>query len=118
MRRSMEISELIKIIEITEQRCPNIFAAYYLCGSQLDRSANKNSDVDLIMVVNKDIPDGDKKVFDQVYQEYYVTHHPQIGILVIDVRHKSDLPVYAKEAQHLFGSDPFNSIPIEKVEKP
>jgi hypothetical protein len=93
------------------------FSGYYLCGSQLDNSANKNSDIDLILVVDKDVSEADQKCFDILYEKLYALHIPPIGIQVTDVRNVQTLPAYAKTAKLIYGKDLFSAIPLEEPEQ-
>lgn len=117
MTDSRILDQIDCVIEETEEECPGLFLAYYLCGSQLDDTANRLSDIDLILVPQEPVPTELKAKFNSVYERVYKVHEPEIGILVLELSSLTDLPAYSKFAQHLHGVDCFQDIPLQSLDK-
>lgn len=109
-------SQLIQLfIDSTEQRFPNIFIDYYFCGSRLDDSSNQNSDLDLILVINKDIDLEIQKSFGIFLDDFNT--YPVIETCTFDLRDLGTLPAWAKNAKHMHGLNSFENVPLESIDQ-
>ncbi|PCJ14975.1 MAG: hypothetical protein COB02_18500 [Candidatus Cloacimonadota bacterium] len=112
---SENIDQLIlEFVKQSESKFPSIFIDYYFCGSRVDKSSNKNSDLDIILVINKDISKEIQDSFGMFLDKFNT--YPVIETCTLDTRDLVDLPAWAKFAKHIYGKDSFKNIPLESLE--
>ncbi|MCJ8347495.1 hypothetical protein MJH12_18295, partial [bacterium] len=103
-----------KFIKQSETQFPNIFIDYYFCGSRMDDSSNQHSDLDMILVINRDIDQTIQTKFAEFLDDFNT--YPEIETITLDTRELKDLPAWAKNAQHMHGVHSFQEIPLESME--
>lgn len=115
MKKNIE-SIVKKFIDLCNEKFPSMFSAYYVCGSQMDNSANKNSDIDLILITevkaeNQLITDF-KNFLSSFNQEYKTL----MGPAIFELEDLTTMPAFLKQSVFIQGQDHFKNIPLQPIE--
>ncbi len=115
---SKEVSSIVnRFVNECNHKFPNLFLDFYVCGSQIDGSANSNSDLDMILVTDARASKEVQEKFDRFFTDFNTDLSPQIGLVVFELNSLDKLAGYAKNALHIDGQNCFAGIPVFTVEE-
>ena len=117
MKIDNRIQDIINaFIDTVDAQFPGLFIDYYLCGSQMDQTANDNSDIDLILVTEKSVAKEVEDAYGEIYKTFNRNNSLQIGAMVHELTDLKNLMAYEKSALHLKGENCFRNIPLYDID--